>query len=604
MPDQNQQQDNGDRLDNMDILRSALMGEQANNYDEKISDLENQINWIREEMRTQGNEVQNTLDQKINEVLQAIQVSHFHSETQTPSAPAPTPQKQPPANYTSAPPQPPQPPSPATPAPTARPKQTSSPEPSIPSPSISPEADLDFFSEQISSILGSNVTLEDSIETTASPVPDPPATPPIIPQPTYGQNASVPPQSTVKQPIAPPSTASSQPPSTYNVPQPAYNPPSPNPTPQSPRLERNFNIVAEDEATQINNLRSVLRDEDVMRLRQVNNQLDYKLRQVEEYLAASQQPLKDLLPLMTELVQLKIQEAKTPEAPKHLPPKQRNRLSWGTIFAFLVLLLLIPLGFYGYWLRRAFLLEQDVAIALATNPDLAIYRLKPDLRNNTLYLTGKLPTQTLSDQAEAIAQNTLPAFEISNNILVVEKPLTPEQRQAEIDKIIEPLNNVNGIQVTTQLDGDRLTVDGTVLQGDDIPAIITALEQINGIEQITNNIQIETQPISTRLYFDQNSAAVKPSDVDLKLSKVKEYLLQYPNINLRIMGYQHPTESATDVALKRAQSAQLLLQDQGIDRRRILALGVNQPPSDITTEDPIWLSRTVIFDIADSTPQD
>ncbi len=608
MPEQSQQpQDNGDRRDSMDVLRNALMGEQAGNYDEKINDLENQINWVREEMRAQGNEVQNTLDQKINEVLQAIQVSRFESETYTPPTPMPRPQA--PINQTNQAPQ--NQPSASVPESYSQTPQTPlqettsvppspQPQPRTSSPSESSGVDLDFFSAQISSILGGNDVPDDSIETTASPVHDSSPEPAPTSPPSYRQNPATAPNPTVEQTVETPSSTP-QPPQTYSVPQPTYHPPSP--PPQNLGSDPNLRVVAEDEATQINNLRNVLRDEDVVRLRQINNQLDYKLRQVEEYISASQQPLKDLLPLMTELVQLKIQEAKTPEIPKQPSPKQRKGISWGGIFAFLILLLLVPLGFYGYLLRREYVLEQEVAIALATTPDLAVYRLKPDVRNNTLYLTGKLPTQTLSDQAEAIARSTVPALDLSNNILVVEKSLTPQQRQAEIDKIIEPLNNINGIQVTTQLDGDRLTVDGTVLQSDDITAIIAALEQIDGIDQITNNIQIKTQPIGIRLYFDQNSAAVKPNDVDLKLSKVKEYLTQYPNINLRIMGYQHPTESATDVALKRAQSAQLLLQDQGIDRRRTIALGVNQSPPDITAEDPIWLSRTVIFDLAENETQ-
>ncbi|MGB2925743.1 MAG: OmpA family protein, partial [Limnothrix sp.] len=130
---------------------------------------------------------------------------------------------------------------------------------------------------------------------------------------------------------------------------------------------------------------------------------------------------------------------------------------------------------------------------------------------------------------------------------------------------------------------------------------IQALEQISGINQITNNIRVQSQPVGVRLYFDQNSASIKPDDFDQKLSRVKEFLEQYPNLNLRIIGYQHPSESANDVALKRAQSTQILLEDQGIDRRRIIALGINQSPPNVTAEEPIWLSRTVIFDTITST---
>jgi outer membrane protein OmpA-like peptidoglycan-associated protein len=353
-------------------------------------------------------------------------------------------------------------------------------------------------------------------------------------------------------------------------------------------------VIAEDQATRINHLKQVLRDEDVMQLRQVNEKLDFKLRQVEDYIASSQQPLNDLLPLMTELVQLKIKEARSIEPPPINPPRKGK--PWWAIFSFLLLLILIPLGLYGYWLRREYLLEQDMAIALTATPELALYRLGADVQGNKLYLTGKVPNETLRDRASAIAANTLPGLELNNNIAIVNPPLNPSLIDDEINKILNSLNAVNGIQVTHQLDGDRLTLDGSVIQKADIDTIIAALEKINGINQITNNIQVQSQSITTRLYFDQNSAAIKPDDVDQKLNRVKEFLQQYPNLNLRIIGYQHPSESANDVALKRAQSAQILLEDQGIDRRRIMALGINQSPPDTTADDPIWLSRTIIFE--------
>ena len=175
--------------------------------------------------------------------------------------------------------------------------------------------------------------------------------------------------------------------------------------------------------------------------------------------------------------------------------------------------------------------------------------------------------------------------------------LSPAARQAEITKILTPLNQVNGINVQTQLDGDRLTLNGTVLQAADIDTIIAAIAQTPGIDQIINNIKVETQPISTRLYFDQNATTIKPQDIAQKLPLIKQYLSRYPNIQLQILGYQHPTESPKDIALKRAQTVQLYLEDLGIDRRRITALGINQSPPNITNQDPIWLSRTVLFDI-------
>lgn len=606
MPEMNQG-DGGDRLNDLDLLRDALgtSGSQEKNDQTqvRIAELESQMNQMREEMRAQGDEVQNVLHQKINEVLEALQVSQFESPQPSPAPIQRSPQPNiPPPIPSPADSEPRRSPEqspifiPAIPVPTSqRQQETDTPTPIPPAPapssvqplptetnpSLESLGGLDGFTEQLNAILTQNNS------------PKPPSTS----QPVITPNSQSPVTGAGRSPhpdlVNPPATNSSviNSPAINQSSVPTTSPPA---TPQPEATSPQLTAIAEDQATRINYLKQVLRDEDVVQLRQINEKLDFKLRQVEDYIASSQQPINDLLPLMTELVQLKIREARTFEPVSISPPRKGK--SWGAIFSFLLLLILIPLGLYGYWLRREYLLEQDMAIALTATPELALYRLNADVQGNKLYLTGKLPNETLKNRATAIAVSTLPSLELSNNIAIVDPLLDPSLLDDEINKILKPLNAVNGIQVTHQLDGDRLSLDGTVIQAEDIDTIITALEKINGINQITNNIQVQSQPITARLYFDQNSAAIKPDDVNQKLNRVKEFLQQHPNLNLRIIGYQHPSESANDVALKRAQSAQILLEDQGIDRRRIIALGLNQSPPDTTADDPIWLSRTIIFE--------
>lgn len=576
------QEKNGDDLSGLDFLRETLLGQQiAEKQDDQTptNNLAEQIEWVQDELRTQGEEVQQALDYKINEVLQSIQDSQFKK-----------------ISIPNTPPQQPTPPPPITSSPSPIP---TSQNPPIPEPAVdntvgrtvkemvlpkqSPEAspildfDSDEFSRQISAILGETST---------------PAAPPEPPPPI--------------QEVSPP-VVDVPPPPVQTVVQPAVElPPPPS--------------ISEQELRQRQDLRHLLVTEEVVQLRQGNPVLDEKLSQMDDYLSSFPQSMQDLLPLMTELVQLKVQGARsglplptpvpepvppTPVIPTAVPNGASTyvsthgvrRRSMGGLLSGLLLLLLIPLGFYGYWLWRSRILERDVAIALNSTPELSLYRLSPEVKHNTLYLTGKVPSQSLSDRATEIAQATQPTLTVENHILVVEALLDPAQMQIEIDKVLNPLNAISGIQVRSVLMGDRLTLNGTVLKQADIDVVIAAVKKISGISQVINNIKIEAQPISTQLYFDQNSSAVKSDDLTQKLESVKTFLKQHPELHLRITGYQHPSESAMDVALKRAQTTQILLQDQGIDRRRIVTLGVNQSPPNITPSEPIWLSRTVLFDI-------
>lgn len=448
---------------------------------------------------------------------------------------------------------------------TKPPQETAIPEAIAPEPI--PAAQADFFANEIAAILNNASTATD-------PETEEPETAKQEPESKLTSFSEV---------IAPPVTQTS-------------------PEPR-PKLE---------EIHQREQLRQLLKSDRISQVRQQHVVLHQQLQQVETSLHTTTPTLKDLLPLITTLLSL---QAKSPANPTPtststasaaLSPTVNFKLQnftppkriWMRAIATLAVLGLIPMGFYFARLRQEFNQEQAVAIALQSTPELALYRLKPDIRQQTLFLTGVLPTPGLKTQAEAIAAQTLPTYPLSNHIIVTQTPaLSLTERQAEITKILTPLNQINGINVQTQLEGDRLTLTGTVLQAADIEAIILALKQIPGVDQMINNIQVETQPISIRLYFDHNATTIKPQDIAQKLPSIKQYLTRYPNIHLQILGYQHPTESSKDIALKRAQTAQLYLEDLGLDRRRITALGINQSPPNITNQDPIWLSRTILFDI-------
>lgn len=576
----------GDRLENLELLREMLVGEELESYESKINDLESQLEKVRQEMRHQGDEVQNTLNRKIDEVLNALQVSQLPPST------------------------------PAIAKPSLGQPPVSAPEP--PSP---PEPNLNDFFGQINDILGVQSPTAESQAPTPQRLTSPSA--PAIAQQPQGQSPRSAPEPPSPAAIAPPPEpdfndffgqinsilAEPSPQSEMQAapPPPVIPPPAPQPVEQlpaphpQPTPEGHLTVIATEQASQIQNLHNILLDEDIARLRQINEQLDLKLRQIEDYLTTSQQPLNALLPLLTELVQLKLQTHQAP-AIAQLPPAQRV-LPWQLLWVLFLLVISLPLGIYGYWLWQEARREQQVAIALAATPELSLYKLEADVQGNQLYLSGKVPSEALRDRTAQIAGSTLPTLTLQNKIIVAPALLSPAEKMAVINERLNTFKGTSGINIKAQLEGDRLILQGTVLRAQDITTIITALETINGIQQIVNNIQVQAQPISVRLYFDQNSAAVKPDDIDQKLPPIKTFLQQYPTLQLRIIGYQHPTESVADIALTRAQATQILLTDLGIDRRRIVALGVNQPPPDITTTDPLWLSRTVLFEIVPPTAQ-
>lgn len=551
-------EDIGDRLDNLDLLRDMIVGEQLDDYQVKINALQAQMNSMRQEMKAQGDQVQNTLNQKIDEVLNALQVSQFSTppNIETPVPPPPPTQQLP------------QPlPTPSHPIPASTPAiELNPPRSPLPESSASPspkEIELSGFFDQINSILQDDGS---DFQGFADPTPEPIAPPPPPP--------SIAPSIAPSIPQTPPST-----------PAPEFS------QEFSQEFPPELTTLPTDEATQLNQLRNLLLDEDLIRLRQTNNTLDVKLRQVEICLA-NQRPIQNLLPLMMELLQLKLKATPAPNGTQLSVPKKA--FPWRIFSGFMLLLSLIPLGWYSYRLWREYRLEKKVEIALTADPELALYRLNADVKGKQLALTGSVPNEIIRDQAAKVSNTIASTLILDNQIAVV----NPESlKRAEIQQILDSFNGKNGMQITSQLEGDRLTLNGIVFREKDLAQVMTTLENRGDLQEIINDVQIELQPIKAHLYFDQNSAAVKPDDIDQKLTLVQEFLQQNPDLKIRIIGYQHPTETAADVALKRAQATQILLENQEIDRRRMIALGVNQAPPNVTSEEPIWLSRAVFFEI-------
>jgi len=115
---------------------------------------------------------------------------------------------------------------------------------------------------------------------------------------------------------------------------------------------------------------------------------------------------------------------------------------------------------------------------------------------------------------------------------------------------------------------------------------------------------IGTQPqpkrMAVRVYFDAGSASLQAKDVAQKLSKVKEYMEVNSTKNLRIIGYSDfkstPAENQK-LALERATNVKGILVKQGINGNRMQVASTKGRPGGVEPNQPLWLSRLVIFEV-------
>jgi len=264
----------------------------------------------------------------------------------------------------------------------------------------------------------------------------------------------------------------------------------------------------------------------------------------------------------------------------------------------------VPWGIHQYRSGVEASLEADTNLALQSAPELSVYRLAADVKDKILEISGRVPNQKLRSKAEKIAQQAAPKSRIENKIIAVEVPPDPVLVEADVKRTAALLNKVESIDISARYAEGKVAVAGSVSQVPDAQKITQAFEKIPGVKSVTNTVIIGTQPqpkrMAVRVYFDAGSASLQAKDVAQKLSKVKEYMEGNSTKNLRIIGYSDFKSSPAEnqkLALQRATNVKGILVKQGINGNRIQVASTKGRPEGVDANQPLWLSRLVIFEV-------
>lgn len=243
-------------------------------------------------------------------------------------------------------------------------------------------------------------------------------------------------------------------------------------------------------------------------------------------------------------------------------------------------------------------LEEKTRLALASDPELAVYRISVDAKGNTIKLSGKLPTQYLVEKAEEITNDAAPKVKLDNQIVAVKVPQDPTVVAGEVDRATRILNQTERMAIWTRYNQGKVTVNGSIVQVTDAEKITETFEKIPGVESVTNTAQLQPLALASRIYFDLNSAKLKSSEME-KFNQLKAFLNDYPTQNLRLIGYCDRNGNKLEnqeLAVERAKTVAKLLVNQGIDPRRLQVAGTTKPPTNVYADDGLNLSRFVEFE--------
>lgn len=260
-------------------------------------------------------------------------------------------------------------------------------------------------------------------------------------------------------------------------------------------------------------------------------------------------------------------------------------------------LVFIPWGYFQYRSSVDRRVESAAIAAIASTPELAVYRLQVEANGDRLKLSGNLPNQYLRGKAESIARQAalpaIPQLKLDNAILAVDVPPDPVLATAEVQRVTKTLNQISGVEISSKYSSGRVTVNGKVRDRTKATTITQALAQIPGVQNVTSTIEVPPLQLPTKFYFDSGSAKIRKSD-RAKIAEINTFLRQYPEYGLKIMGSSDSTGSPARnqwLAAERAKTVRDALVKQGIKSDRLQV-------GRVTSEDlgqAIWLNRRVEF---------
>lgn len=238
---------------------------------------------------------------------------------------------------------------------------------------------------------------------------------------------------------------------------------------------------------------------------------------------------------------------------------------------------------------------QDAAKEVIDDLDLDVDVL---IKGSTATLTGVVPTAADSEKVEGIAA----AFEGIDTV---------DNQLVTLFSEVETTLSSNGFDdVSFELDDYDVTLDGSVNSENNLERLDTAMADVVGIGEVTNDVTVTTNPLEEslrELFADSpvefaSGSATLPAAAQAQLDEAATIINDAPGVDIEVAGY---TDNVGNDELNkilsegRARAVVKYLVDQGVDAERIYAIGYGEarPIASNDTEAGRAKNRRIEFSI-------
>lgn len=271
----------------------------------------------------------------------------------------------------------------------------------------------------------------------------------------------------------------------------------------------------------------------------------------------------------------------------------------------LAIISLVILSLLGIWWGASLYqnwqhsrLINKVIRAFHSHPELTQYDLSVAIENQTLQLRGIVPQRRLRQQASEISQQAVPSWSINNNILALESLVDPLFVEVRIKELQGKLNQQLGVDISTKYTDGKVIIEGKVPKLSSIIEIKQKFADLPGVNTAIDQLKIEPFILEQKVYFRVNSTQLETTDINNKVREVSRFLKLNPDKKLKIIGFSNrlaDSGNTQKIAYQRAKVVQKVLESQGIESQRLRIASQTNFPSNVGTEDPLWLTRCVTF---------
>ncbi len=271
------------------------------------------------------------------------------------------------------------------------------------------------------------------------------------------------------------------------------------------------------------------------------------------------------------------------------------------LLAFLLTSILLPWGIFKYRAVKAQRITQEISSQLESNPQLAVYRLKPQVARKEITIAGKVPSEHLRNLATEIVTEIAEEKELNLNNQILTVDIRPDSAitSQEVTRVSNLLNQLPGVAIASELQDYRVKITGFITEKAPNETVTSAFSHIPGVEQVVFSTKKVLPGLGTRIYFGYQKSEFDKSADASKLESIKQFLEKSPTLNLKIIGHSDRIGSKSHnqkLILERANNVYQELIAIGVDPNRLKILTSEQFPPDVTPGQPLWLSRCVRFE--------